>query len=300
MASKGDAFVKKAEEHLKSWNFFKSSSEKNEKAVEYYEKAANAYKMESNFEKSGTCFEKAARLSAKSSSELKDMDMARFFEEGGKMFANANENEKAKELYLEAGEALNRGGKRAGGAFEQAALLATDISEKRELFQRAVKCHRESGSKVSATILLNKLALMEVEAMAFDKALELFEQLGRDALEDSVTRTGAFRILFRALLANLAQLGGHQQPNPVPYSRGEILTQLRQRFEAYQMLDIQFNKNCREHMLMTELLAALEGGDEEGYDAAVKSFRKVCVMEAPEQLMLREGKGGFSVETAVL
>lgn len=300
MASKGDTFVKKAEEHLNSWNFFKSSSEKNEKATDYYEKAANAYKMESDFEKAGACFEKAAKLSLKSSSELKDMDAARLYEEGARMYVNGNQNEKAKELFVEAGEALIRGGKRAGGAFENAFVNASDMNEKRELFQRAIKCHRESGSKVGATMLLTKMAVMEVEAMAFDRALELFDQLGRDALEDSVTRTGAFRILFRALLANLAQLGGHQQPNPVLLPPSEILVQLRKRFEVYQALDTQFNKKCREHMLITELLAALEARDEDAYDAAVKSFRKVCVVEASDQLMLQEGKGGLSLGTAIL
>lgn len=300
MTSKGDAFVKKAEEHLNSWNFFKSSSDKTEKGIDYYEKAGNAYKMDSMFEKAGNCFEKVALLSEKTSSSLKDADMARNFEEAGKMFSNAGQNEKGKEMFMAAGEALSRSGKRAGASFEQAAVLAVDVSEKRALFQRALQAHRESGSKVSATMALNKIANMEVEAMAFDKALELFDQLGREALEDTASRTGAFRILFRALLANLAQLGGHQQPNPVSCAPSEILEQLRQRFEAYQMLDTQFNHRCREHVLMTELLAALDARDEAAYDLAVKDYRKVCVVEAPEQLMLNEGKGGLSLATALL
>lgn len=294
MSAQGDKYMKKGDDTLNSWNIFKSNNTKCEEARDYYEKAAVQYKSNSVFDKAGEAYERIGAMVLKIPSELKDMDYARAMEDAGKMYVNAQNAEKAKAMFVEAAEAYSRTGKRgAAGAFEAAADACTDRNEKKELLLRAYGSHREKGSKVSATSILTKVAFCDVQGYAFQSAMDLFDQLGREALEDSLTRVSAFRVLFLALLANLAQLGGHQQP-PLSVSPAEVLESLRQRFQLYQQLDTNFTKNCREHMLITELLQAIDTCSVEAYDAAVKSFRRVCPLEAPQQLMLKEGREGIT------
>lgn len=299
-APQGDKYMKKGDDALNSWNIFKSNNSKYEEARDYYEKAAVQYKSNSVFDKAGEAYERFAAMVAKIPGEMKDIDYARGMEDAGKMYLNAHKKEKAKAMFVEAAEAYGRTGKRgAATAFEAAADACEDRNEKKELLLRAYASHREKGSKVSATSILTKVAFCDVQGYAFQSAMDLFDQLGRDALDDSLTRVSAFRTLFLALLANLAQLGGHQQP-ALSVSPGEVLANLRQRFSLYQQLDTNFTKNCREHMLITEILQAIDAGSVEAYDAAVKSFRKVCPIEAPQQLMLKEGREGITSANLIL
>lgn len=292
--------MKKAEKALNQWSLFQSSSAKYEKAQECYEKAVTQYKANGCFEKAGHAMESVASMAEKLASDRLENFLGKHYEDAAKCYENANLPEKSKLMYIKAAEIYQRGGKRAGPAFEQAAGQASDLTERKELLMRAYNSHLQQSSKVSAALALRKLALCEVESHGFDNAMELFDQLGREALDDSTTRSGAFRILFLALLANLAQLGSWHQSHPGSGSKRDILDRLAQRFQLYQQLDSQFNQHCREHMLITALLQALEGGDAEAYDAAVKSYRSVCPLEKPLQLMLDEGKGGLALGATVL
>ncbi|EPY33412.1 alpha-soluble NSF attachment protein [Strigomonas culicis] len=146
----------------------------------------------------------------------------------------------------------------------------------------AAKYYRTSGSKVTATEIVQKMADAKARSGDYAAAQQQFDQLARDALDDPLSRGNARKLFFSALLAQLAGM--------TPDTLMEAVGVLEETFNEYQELDVQFNVHTREHMLITALIDALQEENVEGFEEAVCEYDNICPLDATRQKMLTKAK----------
>lgn len=291
----------KAAAALSSWRLFSSQESKEDDAKRYYEKATVQFKAAENYGQAAKAYRCWADLCKSRPSSSSPMEIGMLLDGCGKMSAAAGDTGSAILAYQDGAAAYEEGNQplKAAALYEEVAKLATSTQEQEVAYYSANRLYTQKGAKVSASRCLRECAMVKVAAKDYMGAAELFDFLGREALEDRCDRSGAFRIFFQALLCLLAQLGlCTTEPSIRP--PGEVLDELRERFDLYQQLDTNFTVRCREHMCISALLNALTNGDAELYDATVKEFVAVCPQEGPQRAMLAAGKAAASLQLSIL
>ncbi|EPY34005.1 alpha-soluble NSF attachment protein [Angomonas deanei] len=163
-----------------------------------------------------------------------------------------------------------------------------DLTEGKEAMKwldQAVRYYKAQGSKVTAQEIVNKMADVKARGGDYQGASEMYEKLGREALEDPLARGGARKLFFNALLAQFAAM----TPDNVMEGAGA----LEERFNEFQELDVQFNVHTREHMLITAMIDAVLNEDIDGLEAAVADFDNIVPLDATRQKMILRAKAAL-------
>lgn len=280
MEEKGDALAAEGEKILKKFSFFSSSDDKVDKAHEKFLQAATQYKASGSFAKAASAYRRAADMSQKSKNEG---EMCVELEEAGKACVKAGDVNSAVELYKQAVEIYEKNQKLVNAAKVCVAIgEIAQGSEAMQWLQRAVRYYKTQGSKVTATEIVEKMADVKAKSGDYEGAREMYDELARDALDDRVSRGNARKLLFSSLLAQIAGM--------TSATLMEDVGVLQERFEDYQELDTQFNRNTREHMLISALIEAIQSEDIGAYEAAVQEYDSIVPLDPCREKMLLKGK----------
>ncbi|GET91632.1 soluble n-ethylmaleimide sensitive factor, putative [Leishmania tarentolae] len=280
MEERGDALMAEAEKQLKKRSWFSSSDMKIDEAHDKLLQAATQYKAAGNFVKVAQAYRRASEMSLKNKNES---DQAVEMEEAAKAYVKAGDAKSAAALLRDVVDMYDKAQKYTNAAKACATLGDLTMGdEAMRWLQQAVRYFRNQGAKVSASEIVLKMADMKARSGDYAGAQQIYEHLARDALEDRVARGNARKLFFTALLCQLALT--------TPESLMEDVDVLQERFQEYQELDTQLNMNTREHMFMTDVIAAIQGEDTVMFDEAVREYDSICPLDDLREKMILKGK----------
>lgn len=290
MEARGDALMAEAEKQLKKRSWFSSSDTKVDEAHDSFMQAATQYKAAGNFAKVAQAYKRASEMSQKNKSEG---DQAAEMEEAAKAYVKAGDNRAAAGLLKDVVDMYDKGQKYTNAAKACAALGdITDGDEAMRWLQQAVRYFRNQGAKVTASEIVMKMADVKARSGDYAGAQQIYDQLAREALEDRVARGNARKLFFTSLLCQLALM--------TAASMMEGVGELEERFHEYQELDTQFNMHTREHMVMTDMIAAIQGEDLAMFDEAVREYDSICPLDNLREKMILKGKQALRERTSDL
>lgn len=278
-AAKADALMDEGEKQLTKFAPFTSSDEKRDKAREKFLQAGTQYKAMTNWLRAAAAYQRASDMSSKSKCES---DFVSDCEDAARCFRKAKDRrstelfEKVVDMYAQQQR------------YSQAAKFCLTIAEDSEgqealsWMQKAVRYHRSDNGKVTANEVVVKMADMYIKLGDYDEARKIFDKQARDALDDRVSRGGARKLFFTALLCQLAQLTSN--------SISEGLGQLTERFEEYCELDNQFNEHTREHIFIAEVIKAIESQDIDAFEVAVTEYDEIVPLDDKKMKMVLKAK----------
>ncbi|KAG5470280.1 hypothetical protein LSCM4_02975 [Leishmania orientalis] len=280
MEERGDVLMAEAEKQLKRRSWFSSSDTKVDAAHDTFLQAATQYKAAGKFAKVAQAYRRASELSGRSKSEG---DQAVEMEEAAKAYVKAGDAKSAVGLLKDVVDMYDKAQKYTNAAKACAALGDITVGEEAmRWMQQAVRYFRSQGAKVTASEIVLKMADMRARSGDYAEAQKVYDHLAREALEDRVARGNARKLFFTALLCQLALM--------TPESLMEDVGMLEERFLEYQELDTQFNMNTREHMAMTDMIAAIQSEDATMFDEAVREYDSICPLDDLREKMILRGK----------
>jgi alpha-soluble NSF attachment protein len=276
--TKAQALMDEADKELNKFAPFTSKDEKRDKARDKYLQAATMYKAGNDFANVARAYLKAAEMSEK----LKqDMDVADDTLNAALALQKVKDPA-AESNFAKAVEIYDKNGK-----YSQAAKTCVSIAElggehSMDWFNRAVKYYKSEGSKATAQEIVLKMAVFHIKNGELNQARSIYEKAGRDALDDRLTRGGARKHFFMALLCLVGMIS--------PTNIAEGVAMLEEKFHEFTEMDTQFDQYTREHMLITQLIAALENTDIDAYSEAMDEFDRICPLDDIKTKLLLRGK----------
>lgn len=280
MEERGDVLMAEAEKQLKKRSWFSSSDTKVDEAHDTFLQAATQYKAAGNFAKVAQAYKRASEMSLKNKNES---DQAVEMEEAAKAYVKAGDAKSAAALLRDVVDMYDKAQKYTNAAKVCAVLGDITVGEEAmRWLQQAVRYFRNQGAKVTAAEIVLKMADMKARSGDYAGAQQIYDHLAREALEDRVARGNARKLFFTTLLCQLALM--------TPESLMEDVDLLEERFQEYQELDTQFNMNTREHMFMTDVIAAIQGEDTAMFDEAVREYDSICPLDDLREKMILKGK----------
>ncbi|CCW60355.1 unnamed protein product [Phytomonas sp. EM1] len=279
MEQKGDALMADGEKALKK-HFFFFKSDKTDSAHDKFIQASTQYKAAGAFLKAATALKRAADISAKNGDER---GMAFELEESAKMFIKANETNSAVELYKRVFEMHDK-----KQSFINAAKVCTAIGEitggdeAMMWLERAAKYYRSQGSKVMCSEVLLKMADSKALFGDYEGARHIYEEQALEALDDRASRCNARYLFFNALLAQIACMSESSLMDDV-----EVL---QEQFDKFQELETQFNALTRQHMLITDIIKAIQSENLDAYEDAIREYDNISPLNGVQKKMLLMGK----------
>ncbi|KVI09996.1 NSF attachment protein [Cynara cardunculus var. scolymus] len=234
--AKGDDFQRRAEKKLKGWGLFGS---KHEDAAELYEKAGNFYKLGKSWDKAGAVYVKLAECYLKCVSHLEKA--LNLFMEIGRLSMSARYCKEIAELY-EQEENL----KQAMVYYDKAA----DLYQGEEVNTSANQCNL-------------KIAQFAAQLEQYQKAIDIFENIARQSLNNNLLKYGVKGHLLNAGICQLC--------------KGDVVA-ITNALDKYQDMDPTFS-GSREYRLLADLAASIDEEDVVKFTDAIKeydSMTKLC------------------------
>jgi alpha-soluble NSF attachment protein len=268
--AKGDDLYNKAEKKLKGWGLF---GNKYDEAAELLEKAANYYKLGKSWDKATETYKKLADIHLKSDSKH---DAATCYVEASK--ASMKVDPKAAVILLQQAVDLYTDMGRLSMAARQLREIA-EAQEKQGLKEECLTFYSQAAdlfSTENATSDSNKCRLKIAEFSAelerYQKAMEIYEDIAKTAMENNLLKFSAKGYLLNAGICLLCYAG---------------ISEAKDKLEAFKEIDFNF-AGSRECNLLEQLVDALDNNDEAAFATAVKDFDSLTRLDAwKTSLMLR-------------
>lgn len=277
--------VAQAEKKVKSSQGFLGGlfggASKLEDAAELYIQAGNAFKMAQKWSAAGKAFMEAAKL-----------------------HINLQSTHEAGQRYLDAGNCFKKTDtEEAVRAFEMAINIYTDMGrftmaakhhitvaeiyegntpdlEKAILhYEQAAQYYRGEESNSSANKCLLKVAMYSAQMGEYAKALEIYEQVAADAIENSLLKYSAKEYFFKATLC-------HMCIDDVEAQRA--VDKYCDMYPAFQ--------DTRECKLLRTLLEAKEEQNTESFTEAIKDYDSISRLDQWLTTILLRIKKGMNEE----
>ncbi|PNH05536.1 Alpha-soluble NSF attachment protein 2 [Tetrabaena socialis] len=273
-AGKAEEYRKQAEKKLKSLlgGLF---GNKNEEAAELLEKAANNYKLAKMYNECSEMYEKLAGCHIKMDSKH---EAATSYVEAAKALAKHNPPksqqllQQAVNLYTDMGR-LNMAARQLREIAEQNEK-AGQKEEAIQFYNQAADLFEMEGSNSDATKCKLKVAEFSAEMGRYSKAVELFEDAARRAVENNLLKYSARGYLLQAGVCCLCYL----RPDDVA-----------NKLDKYRGIDLQFD-GSREANLLDGLVEARRELDEAKFATLLAEFDSVTRLDAWKVKILREAK----------
>uniref|UniRef100_A0A4W5K2N2 N-ethylmaleimide-sensitive factor attachment protein, alpha a n=1 Tax=Hucho hucho TaxID=62062 RepID=A0A4W5K2N2_9TELE len=225
---------------------FGGSSRKYEEACDMYVRAANMFKMAKNWSAAGNAFSQAAHLHLQMDNKL---DGAINFLDAGNAFKKADPQ-----------EAIN--------CLNQAIEIYTDMGR----FTIAAKHHisiAEIYESDAANKCLLKVATYTAQLEQYQKAIDIYEQIGMYAMDSVLLKYGAKDHFFKAALCHFCV----------------DMLNARLSVQRYEDMFPAFS-DARECKLVKKLLDAYEEQDVDAFTDAVKDFDSISRLDQWNTTML--------------
>jgi len=278
---KGDELMEKADKRLKGGFAFFGGTAKFEDAVELYTKAGNSYKITKKWEKAGEAFTKAAECHLKLQSKH---EAAQSYLSAAMCYKKTNITtavmcmKQGIEFYTEEG----RFGIAAKHQKELAELYEdqSDLENAIAAFQVAADYYEGEGSTSAASQCLLKVALFSAQLERYDKAIEIYEQVAAQSIDNNLLKWSVKDYFLRAGLCHLA--------------KGDVVAAERA-VERYMDMDATFSSQ-RECKFLQELVSACKNYDVEAFTNAVVEFDSISKLDSWKTSILLKIKNSIKEE----
>ncbi|KAD5317183.1 hypothetical protein R6Q59_032515 [Mikania micrantha] len=266
--AKGEDLEKQAEKKLKGWAFFGS---KHEDAADLYEKAANFYKIGKSWDQAGAVYVKLAECFLKLDSKH---EAASAYADAGHCYKKTSSTEcishleKALDLFMEIG----RLGMSARYCKEIAELYEQEQNLEKAMvyYDKAVDLYQGEEVNSSANQCRLKIAQYAAELEQYQKAIEIYEDIARQALNNNLLKYGVRGHLLNAGICQLC--------------KGDVVA-ITNALDNYQDLDPTF-AGSREYKLLSALAASVDEEDVEKFTDAIKEFDSITKLDAWKTTLL--------------
>lgn len=260
--------ISEAEKKVKSSQSFFSGlfggSSKLEEACELYARAANMFKMVKNWSAAGNAFCQAAKLHLQLQSKH---DAATSFVDAGNAFKKADPQEainclnRAIEIYTDMGR-FTIAAKHHISIAEIFETELVDIDKAIAHYEQAADYYKGEESNSSANKCLLKVATYAAQLEQYQKAVEIYEQVGTSAMDNTLLKYSAKDHFFRAALCHFC----------VDMLNAKLAVQ------KYEDLFPAFS-DSRECKLLKKLLDAHEEQNVDRYTDAVKEYDSISRLD---------------------
>lgn len=192
-----EQYVNDANKILNSCNF--NREEKYEQASELFNKAAVQYKMNKNFQEAAKYFVKAANYST---------DKNRFYIQAAKCYKLDNDISEATNYYEIACQNYRTEGcsRNIAKIYKELAEMyeKVDFSTAISYYENASEMFRLEESKSSDHTCVLKVAELSAEHEMWTKAMEMYQKIAEESVDNSLTSWAATSYLYKACLCRLA------------------------------------------------------------------------------------------------
>eukprot|EP00124_Ichthyophonus_hoferi_P003327 Ihof_evm2s283 gene=Ihof_evmTU2s283 len=203
---KAEQFVQQAEKKLKGGGFFSflGGSNKIEDASELYTRAANAYKMSKKWREAGDCFEKTANLlkeSSKHESATNHIAAATCYRKvwpDGAIVALSY----AVECYTDMGK-FTMAAKQEMMIAELYESEIVDLKKACEAYSQAADWFSGEDQTSSANKALLKVAMYSAQLEDYDKAVQIYEKVAAEYIDNNLLKWGAKEYYLKAGLCHM-------------------------------------------------------------------------------------------------
>ncbi|KAL5720877.1 hypothetical protein ACHQM5_013506 [Ranunculus cassubicifolius] len=268
--SNGEEFEKKAEKKINGWGLFGS---KYEDAAELYEKAANSYKLGKSWEKAAAMYLKLAgchiKLESKHETASAYVDAANAYKKISPKEAISC-LEKAVTFFSEIGR-LSMAGKyckEIGELYE----ADKDSTQAIKYLERAAELFSSEEVTTTANQCRLKVAQLSAELNDYKTAVDIYEDIGRQSLNNNLLKYSVKGYLLNAGLCQLC--------------RGDVVA-INNSLEKYQDLDPTFS-GTREYKFLADLAGAIDEEDVKKFTDIVTEFDSMTRLDAwKTSLLLR-------------
>ncbi|KPJ11784.1 Soluble NSF attachment protein [Papilio machaon] len=296
--------IAEAEKKLSSSKSFLGSlfggSSKVEEAVDCYLRAANLFKMAKKWSQAGQAFCNAAQLHLKAGVRH---DAATNFVDASNCYKKCDPNEavscllKAIEIYTDMGR-FTVAAKQHQNIAELYETECVDVSRAMQHYEQAADYFRGEESTSSANKCMLKLAQYAAQLEHYDKAIQIYEQIAKSSLDNSLLKYSAKEYMFRAALCHLCvdllnaqQIAKSSLDNSLlKYSAKEYMFRAALCHLCVDLLNAQhaLDKYCalypafadtRECKLVKELIEHLEDQNVDAFTEAVKTYDSISRLD---------------------
>ncbi|XP_051981620.1 alpha-soluble NSF attachment protein-like [Xyrauchen texanus] len=270
LAIMAEADKKMKTSHSLFGSFLRSSS-KVEEACDMYVRAANMFKMAKNWSAAGGAFCKAAQLHLQVQSKH---NAALNFIDAGNAFKKADPQEaiscfcQAIDIYTDMGR-FNIAAKNHISIAEIYESELLDIDKAVAHYEQAADYFKGEESTSAANKCLLKVATYAGQIEQYQKAIEIFEQIGTYSMDTTLLKYGAKDHFFKAALCHFC----------VDMLNCKLAVQrYEEMFPAFS--------DARECKLLKKLLDAYEEQNIDAYTEAIKEFDSITRLDQWQIAML--------------
>ncbi|XP_043094675.1 N-ethylmaleimide-sensitive factor attachment protein, alpha a [Puntigrus tetrazona] len=270
LAIMAEADKKMKTSHSLFGSFFGSSS-KVEEACDLYVRAANMFKMAKNWSAAGDAFCKAAQLHLQVQSKH---NAAVNFLDAGNAFKKSDPQEaincfcQAIDIYTDMGR-FNIAAKHHISIAEIYESELLDIDKAIAHYEQAADYYKGEESTSAANKCFLKVATYAAQMEQYQKAIEIFEQIGTYSMDTTLLRYGAKDHFFKAALCHFC----------VDMLNCKLAVQ------KYEEMHPAFS-DARECKLLKKLLDAHEEQNIDAYADAVREFDSITRLDQWQTTML--------------
>ncbi|GFQ06995.1 alpha-soluble nsf attachment protein [Phtheirospermum japonicum] len=252
--ARAEDFDSRAEKKLGGWGLFGS---KHEDAAELFDKAANAYKLAKSWDQAGATYVKLANCHLKLDSKH---EAANAYADAAHCYKKSNTKEsiscldESVNLFMDIGR-LNmcaRYYKEIAELYEQEQNLDKAI----EYYEKAADLFQSEDVTTSANQCKQKVAQYAAQLELYQKAIEIYEEIARQSLNNNLLKYGVKGHLLNAGICQLC--------------KNDVVA-INNALERYQNLDPTFS-GTREYKLLADLATAIDEEDMAKFTDAVKEF----------------------------
>ncbi|XP_060769108.1 N-ethylmaleimide-sensitive factor attachment protein, alpha a [Neoarius graeffei] len=243
--------------------FFGSSS-KAEEACDMYARAANMFKMAKNWRAAGDAFYQAAKVHLKTKNKH---NAAVSFIDAGNAYKKVDPEEAIKcltraiDIYTDMGR-FTIAAKHHITVAEVYESDLLDIDKAVAHYEQAGDYYKGEESKSSANKCLLKVATYAAQFEQYQKAIQIFEEIGTYSMDNTLLKYGAKDHFFKAALCHFC----------VDMLNAKLAVQrYEEMFPAFS--------DSRECKLLKKLLQAHEEQDVDAYANAVKEFDSITRLD---------------------
>lgn len=278
--AKGQYLEKKADRKLHCCCLFAS---KYEDAAELYNGAATSFKLAKSWDRAALVYVKLANCHLKSDC---NHEVARAYLDAANCYKKTSCKkaitclDKAVDMFLQ----INRVHmaakycKEIGELYEQQQQLDKGLV----YFERAADLFGDDDAATSKILCKQKFAQFSAQLGNYSKAIELYEEIARQSINDNLLKYGVRGHLLSAGLCQLCS--------------GDVV-RIQNALERYQDLDPTFSRT-RECLFLIDLAAAMEEEDVIKFTNVVKEFDQTTPLEAWRTSILLRVKKALKVKEA--
>ncbi|XP_028778803.1 alpha-soluble NSF attachment protein 2-like [Neltuma alba] len=266
--ARAQEFEAKAEKKLNSWGLFGS---KYEDAADLFDKAANSYKLAKAWDKAGPTYIKLANCYFKVESKH---EAAQAYVDAAHCYKKTNISEavscldKAVNTFCEIGRLSM-----AARYFKEIAELHEsdqNIEQAMVYYEKAADFFGNEEATTSANQCKQKVAQFAAQLEQYQKAIEIYEDIARQSLNNNLLKYGVKGHLLNAGICQLC--------------KGDVVA-ITNALERYQELDPTFS-GTREYRLLADIAASIDEEDVGKFTDVVKEFDGMTPLDSWKTTLL--------------